>query len=73
MKLDIQYKIKENEYYLRYLRENSNWYKFLNRNPNNFNAFEEEVRRVYKLTAVDRISKTLDTIEMMEKVLSTFK
>ncbi len=73
MKLDIQYKIKENEYYLRYLRENSNWYKFLNRNPNNFKAFEEEVRRVYKLTAVDRISKTLDTIEMMEKVLSTFK
>ena len=73
MRIDIQYKIKENEYYLRYLRENSNWYKLLNRNPNNFKAFEEEVKRVYKLTKADRISKTLDTIEMMEKILSTLK
>lgn len=73
MTLDLQYRIKGNENYLRYLRENSSWYKSLNRNPNNFKAFEEEVKKVYKLTKVDRISKTLDTIEMMEKILSTLK
>ncbi len=73
MSLDLQYKIKENEYYLRHLRQNSNWYKLLNRNPANFRAFEEEVREVYKLTKADRISRTLDTIEMLEKVLSTLK
>ena len=71
MTLDIKYKIKENEYYLRHLRQNSHWYKLLNRNPANFKAFEEEVKTVYKLTKADRISKTLDTIEMLEKVLST--
>ena len=71
MTLDLQYKIKENEYYLRHLRQNSHWYKLLNRNPANFKAFEEEVKPVYKLTKADRISKTLDTIEMLEKVLST--
>lgn len=73
MRLELQYKIKENEYYLKYLRENSNWYKYLNRNIYNFKDFEEEVRRVYKLTRADKISKTLDTIEMMEKILSTLK
>ena len=73
MKIDLQYKIRENEYYLRYLRENSAWYKLLNRNPNNFKTFEEEVKTTYKLTKADRISKTLDTIEMMEKILSTLK
>ena len=71
MTLDLQYKIKENEYYLRHLRQNSHWYKLLNRNPANFKALEEEVKTVYKLTKADRISKTLDTIEMLEKVLST--
>lgn len=71
MTLDLQYKIKENQYYLRHLRQNSHWYKLLNRNPANFKAFEEEVKTVYKLTKADRISKTLDTIEMLEKVLST--
>jgi len=73
MTLDVQYKIKGNPNYLRYLRENSHWYKLLNRDPNNFKAFEEEVKREYKLTKADRISKTLETIEMMEKILSTLK
>ncbi len=73
MTLDLQYKIKENEYYLRHLRQNSNWYKLLNRNPINFKFFEEEVREVYKLTKADKISRTLDTIEMLEKVLSTLR
>lgn len=73
MTLDLQYKIKENEYYLRYLRQNSNWYKLLNRNPANFKVFEEEVKEVYKLTKADKISRTLDTIEMLEKVLSTLR
>ncbi len=73
MTLDLQYKIKENEYYLRHLRQNSNWYKLLNRNPNNFKFFEEEVKEVYKLTKADKISRTLDTIEMLEKVLSTLR
>ncbi|MCI9585806.1 MAG: hypothetical protein HFH45_04145 [Bacilli bacterium] len=73
MTIELQYKIKENEYYLRHLRQNSNWYKLLNRNPNNFKDFEEEVKVTYKLTKADRISKTLDTIEMLEKLLSTLR
>lgn len=73
MTLDLQYKIKENEHYLRHLRQNSNWYKLLNRNPADFKIFEEEVKEVYKLTKADKISRTLDTIEMLEKVLSTLR
>ena len=73
MNLNVQYKIKENPNYLKYLRENSSWYKLLNRSSNNFKEFEDEVKREYKLTKADRIAKTLDTIEMMEKILSTLK
>lgn len=73
MKTDIQLKIRENEYYLRYLRENSYWYKYLNRDPISFKEFESEVKAKYKLTGADKISKTLDTITMVERVLSTLK
>ena len=73
MRTDIQLKIKENEYYLRHLRENSYWYKYLNRNPDSFKEFEAEVKAKYKLTGADKISRTLDTINMVEKVLSTLK
>ena len=33
MKLDVQFKIKNNYLLQKYIRENSYWYKYLNRNP----------------------------------------
>ncbi len=73
MTIEIQYKLKNNPYYLRYIRQNSNWYKILNRNPNLFKKFEEEVKEVYQLRPTDRISKALDTIELLQSVISTLK
>ncbi len=73
MTIEIQYKLKNNPYYLRYIRQNSNWYKILNRNPNLFKKFEEEVKEVYQLRPTDRISKALDTIELLQNVISTLK
>ncbi len=70
MNIDIQYKIKSNKYYLRYLRENSNWYKYLNRDPNNFKLFEEEVKNVYKLRPTDKISRAIDTFEMLQTLFT---
>ena len=73
MTLDLQFKIKDNPNYLKYLRQNSFWYKYLNRDPENFKFFEEEVKKNYKLTKADKIMRTLETIEMMEKVMATLK
>ena len=70
MTLDLQYKIKENEYYLRHLRQNSHWYKLLNRNPANFKAFEEEVKTIYQLRPADKINKVMNTIEMLQTIFS---
>lgn len=73
MILDIQFKIKNNINYQRYIRENSYWYKILNRNPLMFKQFEEEVKTAYHLRTSDRISRTLDTIELIQNVVSTLK
>ncbi len=73
MTLQLQFKIKENEYYLRHLRKHSYWYKILNRNPSEFKKFEEEVKQTYHLSKIDRLEKTISTIEMFEKILGTLK
>ena len=73
MSLDIQYKIKSNPNYIRYLRENSYWYKSLNRNLDNFKYFEEEVKEVYKLRASDRFEKAIETIELFQNIITSFK
>ena len=71
MTLELQFKIKENEHYLRCLRQN--WYKILNRSPWEFKRFEEEVRKTYHLSKMDRLEKAFNTFEMLEKILGTFK
>ena len=73
MILPVQFKIKENPYYLRYLRSHSQWYKILNRSPDMFRMFEEEAKREYHLTKSDRIKNVFDTIEVFEKIVNAFK
>lgn len=73
MTLDIQYNLKSNPNYIKYLRENSNWYKILNRDPASFKLFIQEVKQNYRLKSTDRISKALETIELLQNVLSTLK
>ena len=71
MTLETQFKLKSNPLYIKYLHENSNWYKVLNRNPNMFNAFIEEVKINYKLRPSDRLDKALSTFEMLTAIMST--
>lgn len=73
MSLDIQFKLKSNPKYIQYIRENSYWYKILNRNPLMFARFEEKVREDYKLRFSDRLSKALSTIEMFQNIVSSLK
>lgn len=73
MSLELQFKIKNDKNNLRFLRENSHWYKYLNRDVNNFKFFEEEVKSAYKLRPSDRISKALDTFDMIQTLLSSLK
>lgn len=73
MSLDIQFKLKSDPNYLKYIRENSIWYKKLNRNPNLFNEFIEEVKTNYKLRPVDRLEKVLNAAQMIQTVISTMK
>lgn len=73
MILELQFKIKENEKYQKYLKEHSDWYKYLNRDPSNFDRFIEEVKDTYLLRTSDRIEHALQTIELMQSVMSTLK
>lgn len=73
MTLETQFKIKNNPNYIRYLHENSNWYKLLNRNPKLFSTFEEEVKTTYKLRASDKFEKAIQTMELIQNLFSTLQ
>lgn len=72
MSLEIQFKLKSNELYLKYLRSHSYWYKYLNRSSSNFIKFEQRVKEDYHLRPIDRLNKTIDTIDMVSSIISSF-
>lgn len=73
MILDLQFKIKNNPNYKRYLRENSYWYKFLNRDPNNFKFFQEELKEKYRLRPQDKIGNIAERLEMIKSLMDIMK
>ena len=73
MNLDIQYKIKSNPNCIRYIRQHSYWYKYLNRNPYMFSTFMDNMKEEYKLRTSDKFNDTLEKIQMVQSLLSMFK
>lgn len=71
MSLEIQFKLKNNDLYLKYLRSHSYWYKYLNRDPSSFVEFVEKVKEDYHLRPIDRINKTIDTIDMVSSIIAS--
>lgn len=73
MTLETQFKINSNPNYIRFIRENSIWYKILNRDPMEFKKFEDAVKDKYKLKPSDRINKMIDDINMLQKFIEVLK
>ena len=73
MTLDVQFKINSNINYQRFIRENPNWYKILNRDPLEFKNFVLEVKDKYGLKVSDRINKMLDNINTFQSFLEVLK
>lgn len=66
-------KLQENPLYIKYLRENSHWYKIINRNPLMINEMIEEMKTRYKMKPMDRISNVFDSISLISKIISATK
>lgn len=73
MSIDLQYKINSDPNYVRFLRENSHWYKYLNRDSNYFKDFVLDMKDKYGLKPTDRLNKMLDNINMLQKFIDVLK
>jgi len=73
MTLDLIYKIKSNKELHRYLRENSYWYKLLNRNPNLINKMNDDMKKAYRLTIEDKIDDLNDKVNLIKSFMDLVK
>lgn len=73
MELDLYMKLKKNTQMYDILKNNSYWIKQLNRNPEDYKRFEEEMKERYKLRTTDKINEVIDNIDLISAVLETLK
>ena len=62
MQYEVLNKLKENDKYLKFLRQNSNWYKELNRNPKSYDLFVKKMKEKYKLRTIDKVDNFVDRL-----------
>lgn len=73
MQLYNQISLKEDPKLYNYLKENSHYYKFLNRDTINAKIFEKEMKTKYKERTTDKLSNAVENIELISSILNIFK
>jgi len=73
MNIDLQYKIASNPRYQSFLRENSHWYKYLNRDSSYLKDFDLDMKDKYVLKPTDRLNKMLDNINTLQMFIDVLK
>jgi len=73
MQIDIQQKLLNDKQMMEFLKQNSNWYKQLNRNPATYNEFISTMKEKYKTRTTDKMSGIMENIDMISSVLNILK
>lgn len=73
MQLITMYALKEDEKMHKFLHENSEWYKQLNRSAQNYQIFVKAMKKQYKLNPTDKVSSALDNVDLISTVIETLK
>ena len=71
MVLDLQFRIKNDERLKQFLRENSYYYKYLNRSSTYLKDIIEDMKDKYEMRTSDKINKIIDNISLMNSFLET--
>ncbi len=65
--------LKTDPNYLKYLRENSYWYKNLNRNPESIKVMISEMKEKYAIRPTDKINNIINTIDILDGFINNVK
>lgn len=73
MNYQTQNLIRTDPKYITYLRDNSNWYKVLNRNPDKLKDMIDEMKERYSLRPSDKISNIINTFDLISSFMNEVK
>lgn len=68
MEYEIQMKIIKDKKLATYLKDHSEWYKYLNRSSDNYKIFLSDYKKYSRDENVGKINKTIDTLETVNSI-----
>ncbi len=73
MDIKTQLIVRSNPNIYRFLREESYWYKYLNRNPESIKDLEKRMKNKYKLTTEDKLERVGNSISLLHSFMDVLK
>ena len=73
MEILLQQKLNEDKKMAEFLKQNSYWYKELNRSADNYKNFLNAMKEKYHLKVSDKINDAMDSIDLISGILETLK
>lgn len=73
MKKEMLEVIRNNPIIYQYLRDNSSWYKELNRNSNVVDNILKEAKKYYKVRGIDKLERAIEQIDMITTFMDVLK
>lgn len=73
MKKETLEVIRNNPIIYQYLRDNSFWYKELNRNSNVVDNILKEAKKYYKVRGIDKLERAIEQIDMITTFMDVLK
>ncbi len=73
MDIKTQIIVRSNPNIYRFLREESYWYKYLNRDPNSIKDLEKAMKAKYKLTTEDKLEKLNQSMNLIHSFMDVLK
>ncbi|MDO5003081.1 MAG: YlbE-like family protein [bacterium] len=73
MDIKTQIIVRSNPNIYRFLREESYWYKYLNRDPNSIKDLEKAMKTKYKLTTEDKLEKINQSMSLIHSFMDVLK
>ena len=73
MEYFLQMKLNEDKNFRKYWDENSNYIKYLNRDPTYYKEFMRQMKELYKERPTDKINDAINTINVVSSIIETIK
>ncbi len=73
MEYFLQQKLLEDKKFKRYFEENTNYVKYLNRDPEYYKEFMHEMKKVYQERPTDKLNDAINTINVVSSIIDTLK